>query len=740
MKARSSFMGGVRRVLQLAVVGWALLSASAFAQDNAIQSVNASLQGSKVLVRVQMKKPLTAVPPGFSITNPARVALDFPGATNEVGKNAIDVDQGDLRSINLVQAGDRSRLVLNLRRPVTYNATLDGNAVVVVLEGPSAATAASSAGSVRFAEGSPSKHSLRTVDFRRGREGEGRVVVDLSDNQVGVDIRQQGQTVVVDFMKTALPADLRRRLDVADFSTPVQTITTFQQGDNVRMVIEPKGLWEHNAYQSDTQFVVEVKPVQEDPNKLFQGTRIGYKGEKLSLNFQNVDVRSLLQVIADFTNLNIITSDSVGGNITLRLKDVPWDQALDIILQAKGLDMRKNGNVILVAPRDELATKEKLELEAKAQISDLEPLRTESFQVNYQKAENIAKLLGEQNQRILSKRGSAVTDVRTNQVFVNDTPSRLEEVRRLIAKIDVPTRQVLIEARIVEADDKFSRNLGAKLSYNDRSSTITRDITVVDPVTGNTSTVTVPVYGPGSKLGGSTYGTISGNLQGAQDLSSQNGSADGSSSVVGIGRASVNNTNFVNLPAAAINGANPGTIAISLFNSKLTRFINLELSALEADGRGKVISSPRVVTADQVKALIEQGEELPYEQSTSSGATSVAFRKASLKLEVVPQITPEGAIILDVDVSKDTVGRLTTAGFAIDTKHVKTQVLVENGGTVVIGGIFQHTERDQITKVPLFGDIPVVGHLFKNTARQNDKTELLVFITPKVVSDRLTVR
>lgn len=741
MKARSNPMAALQRVLQLAIVGWALLSAAAFAQENAIQSVNATQQGSKVMVRVQLKKALAAVPPGFSITNPARIAIDFPGVANEVGKNTIDVDQGDLRSVNLVQAGDRSRLVLNLRRPVTYNTTLDGNAVVVMLEGPAAATAASSAGSTRFAEGSATRHGLRNIDFRRGREGEGRVVVELSDNQVGVDIRQQGQTVVVDFLKSNLPADLRRRLDVADFATPVQTITTFQQGDNVRMVIEPKGLWEHNAYQSDSQFVVEVKPVREDPNKLFQGTRIGYKGEKLSLNFQNVDVRSLLQVIADFTNLNIITSDSVGGNITLRLKDVPWDQALDIILQAKGLDMRKNGNVILVAPRDELATKEKLELEAKAQISDLEPLRTESFQVNYQKAENIAKLLADQTQRILSKRGSAVTDARTNQIFVNDTPSRLEEVRRLIAKIDVPTRQVLIEARIVEADDKFSRNLGAKLGYNDRSSTITRDITVIDPVTGATSTLTVPVYGAGSKLAGSTYGTISGNLQGVQDLSSQNGSGDaGSTSVVGIGKASVGNTNFVNLPAASINGQSPGTIAISLFNSKLTRFINLELSALEADGKGKIISSPRVVTADQVKALIEQGEELPYQQATSSGATSVSFRKANLKLEVVPQITPEGAIILDVDVNKDSVGRLTTAGFAIDTKHVKTQVLVENGGTVVIGGIFQQTERDDVVKIPLFGDIPVVGHLFKNTTRQNDKTELLVFITPKVITDRLTVR
>jgi type IV pilus assembly protein PilQ len=430
-------------------------------------------------------------------------------------------------------------------------------------------------------------------------------------------------------------------------------------------------------------------------------------------------VRAVLQVIADFTGLNIITSDTVSGNLTLRLKDVPWDQALDIVMQAKGLDMRKNGTVLWIAPKDELLTKEKLELEQRAQIAELEPLKTETFQLNYQKAEAFKQVFGidsaggsgDSKNRILSKRGSAVIDPRTNQLFVTDIASKLEEVRKLVQKTDIASKQVLIEARIVEADDKFSRNLGAKLGFSDLRNIRGGDV--------------------GYGVGGSGRAALTGTYQGVGEQTGQ---------AVITDQSYVPNTQFVNLPAAGINGVNPGSLAISLFSASANRFLNLELSALEADGKGKIISSPRVVTADQLKALIEQGTELPYQVATSSGATSIAFRKANLKLEVTPQITPDGNIILDVDVNKDSVGVETRAGFAIDTKHVKTQVLVENGGTVVLGGIFQQVERTSDSKVPLFGDIPVVGYLFKSTARTNDKTELLIFITPKIVAERISAR
>jgi type IV pilus assembly protein PilQ len=678
----------------------------AFAQANSIESVSSVQQGSTTYLRIGMKNAPTAPPAGFSIANPPRIAFDFTNTDNRVGRNAIELPQGDVRSVSIVQAGERARLVLNLKRALSYNTTIDGNTLIVALD-PVAATGAAATSAYTFAKADgKGSHSLRDIDFRRGKDGEGRVVVDLSDPGVGVDIRQQGRTIVVDFLNASLPENLRRRLDVGDFGTPIRAVRAFQQGDNARMVIEPHGEWEHNAYQSDTQFVVEVKALREDPSRLVRGGGPGYSGERLSLNFQNIDIRALLQVIADFTNLNIVTSDSVAGNLTLRLKDVPWDQALDIILESKGLDKRKNGNVIVVAPRDEIAAKEKLELESRAQISEIEPVRTETFQLNYQKADALQKLLSDDKQRVLSKRGSVVIDERTNKVFVQDTGTRLEEVRKIIAQIDVPVRQVLIEARIVEADDRFSRNLGVRLGFNRINASA------------------------GSALG---RATVAGNLQGVHDLTPLPGS-------LGSGGTALANTNFVNLPAANISGVNPSTFAISLFDSSLTRFLNLELSALEADQRGKVVSSPRVLTADQGKAVIEQGTELPYQQATSSGATSISFRKANLKLEVTPQITPEGNVILAVEVNRDAVGQLTPAGFAIDTRRVQTQVLVENGGTVVIGGIYEQFERSNVNKVPLLGDLPVIGHAFKNTQRTNDRTELLVFLTPRVVTDTAMAR
>jgi len=691
---------------------WLLATGLAFAQANSIEAFDVAQQGGNVVVRITTKEPLKSVPPSFTVANPARIVFDFANTSNALGRNAQEVGQGELRSMNLVQGSDRTRLVLNLRRTVAHEITLDGKNIVVTLSSAATAPTGAAAGQVaHFAEGkADGKHAVRDVDFRRGNAGEGRILVDLTDTSTGIDIRQQGQNIVIEFLKTSLPENLRRRLDVVDFATPVQTVSAFQQGENVRMVIEAKGQWEHNAYQSDTQFVVEVKPAVQDPAKLAQRGR--YSGEKLSLNFQSVEVRAVLNVIADFTDLNIITSDTVAGSITLRLKDVPWDQALDIILQTRGLDMRKSGNVIWIAPRDELATREKLALESQSQISELEQTRTEAFQMNYQKATDVQKLLSDASQRMLSKRGSAVVDARTNTLFVQDTPSRLEEVRKLVARIDVAVRQVMIEARIVEADDLFNRNLGAKLGYNE-----------VGLATGHR----VPIPGEGRlRFGmGSTLGNVDANSVGG---------------VQTIAGATTDGGLSVNMPAAGLNSFNAGTFSFILFNSALTRFLNLEISALEADGKGKTISSPRVLTADGVEAIIEQGTEIPYQQATSSGATSVSFRKANLSLKVKPQITPDGHIIMTLDVNKDEPGATTPAGIAISTKHVKTEVLVENGGTVVIGGIYDQRDRNDTTRVPFFGDLPYIGFLFKNNVSTSRKTELLVFITPRIVNERLTVR
>ena len=727
-----------------ALVGFGTVAASpAWAISNSIESIIGSQQGEATQVRIRMGMPLTEVPPSFSLANPHRLALDFKDTDNRIGRSLVEIAGGDVKSVNVVQSGERSRVVLNMSRPMRFQTEIDGNDLILSLNrqdtvvgapvksGPLPMVAQNARGSA---------HALKDIDFRRGKDGEGRVVIDLSDDGAGVDVRQQGKNLIVEFQGTSLPANLRRQLDVADFGTPIKTVRTQYQSGNTRLIIEPQGLWEHSAYQSDSQFVVEVKPVKEDPNRLTQGSRPGYRGERLSLNFQNVDVRALLQVIADFTNLNIVTSDTVQGKLTLRLKDVPWDQALDIIMQSRGLDMRKNGNVVMIAPREELATKEKLALESKQQISEIEPLRTETFTLNYQTAEKIRDMLTDEKQSVLSKRGSALADIRSNKLFVMDTPSRLDEVRQMIAQIDIPVRQVLIEARIVEADDRFSRNLGTKLGYYDRRSTMYRTVSRPNPVTGEAEAYNVPVYGPGSKLGRVGYGTISGNLSGSADLSAQLGGEE-SGAAVGLGKATdLANTNFFSFPAGGINGTNPASLAISLFGSSLSRFINLELSALEADQRGKVVSSPRVLTSSQRPAVIEQGTELPYQSATSSGATSVSFRKANLRLEVTPQITPEGNVILDVDVSRDAVGQLTNAGYAIDTRHVKTQVLVEDGGTVVIGGIYEQYERNRTDKVPLLGDIPILGYLFRSTSRSNDRTELLVFLTPRIVTDKLAQR
>ncbi|HMV92828.1 MAG TPA: type IV pilus secretin PilQ [Thauera aminoaromatica] len=672
--------------------------------DNRIEALEVAEQGGAIYVRLTLREPLASPPPSFSVANPARIAFDFPGTANALGRNVQTIDQGDLRSANIVQAGDRTRLVLNLTRMSPYEARVQGRDLIIALspaaaravQGTVVSEAAANFAAPRSNAAAAGGLAVRDINFRRGTGGEGRVVVDLSSPEAGIDIRQQGGNLVVDFLRAALPDHLRRRSDVTDFATPVTSMTAQQVGDRVRLTVTPNGLWEHNAYQSDNRFVLEVRRVAEDPTKL-GGGRSDYKGDKLSLNFQNVDVRSVLQVIADFTDFNIITSDSVQGNLTLRLKDVPWDQALDIILQAKGLDMRKNGNVIWIAPGDELAAREKLQLEAKAQIVDLEPLQTESFQINYHKAKEIFDFLKSKDQTMLSKRGSVVVDERSNKVFVTDVATRLQALRRLVQEIDVAPRQVLIEARIVEANKTFARDLGVRLGFGSKG------VASLD----------------GARLG------------------------FGSSSLTGGG--SNNPNTFTPTVAQSGTGFMPvgyGSLGLSLFNSRATRFLNLELQALETDGRGRVVSSPRVLTANQVEASIEQGTEIPYQEASSSGATSVSFKKAVLSLKVKPQITPDGRLQLSIEVNKDRpLYEQTLLGVPpIETKNVKSEVLIENGGTVVIGGIYEEEESTGEDKVPVLGDVPVLGHLFKSQSKVSNRKELLVFITPRIVSDALTLR
>ncbi len=699
----SRYINVVHNLIRLAVAVVAVGALTAHAQSaanapksdlqNSIQSLSvSSAPGGKLVLQVGLKNAPAGLPLNFTITTPSRIAFDFTNTTNALGKSVQEFGVGDLRSANIVQAGNRTRLVVNLNQMLVYDTQIEGNNLLITLHGKSAGVAPATTQSMaRFAEAKPGaqKHSLRDIDFRRGKNGEGRVQVDLSDGGMGIDVRQQGKSLIVDFLRTSLPRNLQRKLDVTDFGTPIEGIDTFVQGDNVRMVIEPKGFWEHVAYQTDTRFIIEVKQVADDPDKLVKGKQIGYVGEKLTLNFQNISTREALNVIADFTNLNIVISDSVIGNMTLRLKDVPWDQALDIILQSRGLDMRKNGNVIQVDTLEELAKKEKFNLEATQKISELEVLRTESFQLSYSKGADMVVLLsgiesGKESgkkQRILSERGSAVVDQRTNTVFVQDTPSRLEEARKMIKQVDVAVRQVMIEARFVEAGDTFSRTLGGRLGFK-----------------GPVAAGLVPP--------GFTTGT--------------------------------GGSNNVSLPGGS-SGA--GGLNI-LFSAGVSKVLGLELTAAELDGKTKSIASPRVVTANGGTATISQGVKIPYiKPATSTEPASMQFVQADLKLTVTPQITPDDNISMLLDITNDTP-QPAPSGTAppIDTNTIKTQVLVENGGTVVIGGIYTQSETNSTSKVPLLGDIPILGWLFKSNDKKDKKKELLIFITPKILSDQLNLR
>ncbi len=730
---RSMGSTGMWRASVLALL--LIMASELVCAQNALVGMRAYVQDGVEFLRLDFSQKVEQAPRGFTLQSPPRITLDLPGVENQSSNKQWTFSTGKLESAQVFVAGERARIVMNLKQNAGYASSVEGNSVLIRLQAETPAPAAVAAAVPQapvVAEGS-SRPALQDIDFKRSPLGAGIILVKLPTDQTVADIRRQGKGLTIEIDKVRLPASLRRRMDVGDFATPVQTITSTQAGDRVRVTIEPNGNWDFNSFQIGSALTVEIKQIDEKAVEAAKASGSGgYTGQKLSLNFQSIDMRSVLQVIADFTKFNIVTSDTVTGTVTLRLEDVPWDQALDIILQSKGLAMRKKGNVMWVAPKEEIATREKLDYESQAVAQNMEPLLTKSFQINYAKAAEVAGKLKEDSasmanaastagsaagngsgsapaaaaasaaasvssgNRIMSTRGTVFAEPRTNQVFVTDTAASMDRVQQFISKIDIPLRQVLIEARLVVASEDFGKSLGVKLGGIDA--------------------------GGGSGLGGNTRSTFGTNL-------------NNSIAASGLTTGTISATDtFLNLPASSSASAVP-SIAFTLFSSASSQLIGLELQAIENNSTGKVVSSPRVLTMDQQPAIVSQGTQIPY-TTTSTNGTSTTFQQANLKLEVTPQITPDGTLILTLDVTKDSLGILTTSGYAINTKHVKTQALVENGGTVVIGGIYELEENNSENKVPFFGDLPLIGNLFKNNSKSISKKELLVFVTPKIVVDK----
>ncbi len=661
------------------------------ADSNTIQSVEfSSLPGNKAVITLTMSKP-ASTPLSFTIDNPARIALDFPNTSNGLSQRRQSIGIGMAESLAVVEAKGRTRVVVNLLDMVPYEAHTEGNKVILTVQNAGSnlteaqATAAAALGTTGG--------SINNIDFRRGEGGEGRVIVTLSDPSTPVDMVQQDGKVIVDFYRTQLPDEMARRLDVLDFATPVKTIDTYAKGQNVHMVISPMGKYEYIAYQSGDQFTIEIRGLTAEEAEEIKKDEFGYLGERLSLNFQDIEVRSVLQLIADFTGINIVVSDTVSGSLTLRLKNVPWDQALDIILKTKGLAMRQTGNVMLIAPSEEIAAREKLELESQKQIEELEPLYSEFIQINYAKASDIASLLKSEDTTLLSGRGKATIDERTNTLLVQDVATKLAEVRSLVARLDIPIRQVLIESRIVIANNNFSKDLGVTFGVSKRTRFDgDHQLVVGGKVAGDL--IATPLTGFESPAG-----------SGAEGL-------------------------MVDLPVIG------ATSSFGLAIGKLgSHFLQMELSAMEAEGHGEVISSPRVLTSNQKAAFIKSGVEIPYQEASSSGATSVSFKEAVLSLQVTPQITPDDRIIMDLQVNKDSVGQVFLGIPSIDTNEISTQVLVDNGETLVLGGIYEQERQEQVDRVPFFGELPLVDWMFSKKLHVDDKAELLIFVTPKIVRE-----
>ncbi len=678
----------------VSVIAFGLLSGLANAVT--LEDVSfSSLPGERLEVKLQFD----GVPPepsGYTIERPARIAVDLRDTTSGLDSRSVPLGSGNAQSMTVVETKDRTRLIFNLVELVPYDTVRSGNSLVMTIGGQSEGVVASSSTSAPQRSGTTSaarSDALAGVDFRRGKDGEGRVLVDLGSSSTPVDLTERAGKIRLTMDGIAVPADLRRRLDVTDFATPVTRIDTFVEGGNAVVEISPQGNYDYIAYQSGSQFTVSVEELSQEEAESRREEKFPYTGDKLSLNFQDIEVRSVLQLIADFTGLNLVASDTVGGSITLRLQNVPWDQALDLILKTKGLDKRQIGNVLLVAPADEIAAREKLELETSKQIAELAPVRLDIVQVNYAKAADIVALIKE-DEELISDRGFVSSDVRTNTISVRETAEKLEEIRRLVSTWDVPVRQVSIEARIVRAQTNVAENLGVR-------------------------------------WGGAAY-----------DVSGDNVfTVGGSQSAVEEARQAAGGTNntitFPGALAVDLGVSGEGTSSFAIGWGSDNFLVDLELSALESDGQAEVVSQPRVVTADRQTASIKSGEEIPYQEATSSGATNIEFKEAVLSLEVTPQITPDDKIIMDLVVNQDSRGEVTAGIPSINTNSVTTQVLVGNGETVVLGGIFQSEVATQTTKTPFLGDIPYLGRIFKRTEHLDERSELLIFITPKIIKNDL---
>jgi type IV pilus assembly protein PilQ len=678
------------------------------------------LPGQQIELRLRLSGPAPE-PTAFTIDNPARISLDLPNTALALESRRQDANVGPLTTVLAAEANGRTRVVMNLSSMVPYQTRVEGNDVVVVIgQGPGGAEAVAAqqsqgAGAARRAPlAAPSDRSIRNIDFRRGSDGAGQIVVDLNDPRTTVDVRQEGGRIIVDFQDTALPQELLRRLDVTDFATPVFTVDALRADDGARLVVTAAAQYDQVAYQTDNQFTLELKP---PPPQAAASTTGGfdedreYSGERLTLNFQDLETRAVLQLIADFSGLNIVVSDTVQGSVTLRLQNVPWDQALDIVMTTKGLDMRRNGNVIIVAPAEEIAAREQAELEALQAMQTLEPLRSEFIQVNYAKAAELADLIqGEGENSLLSERGTVAIDERTNTLLVNDTATSLANIRRLVTTLDVQVRQVLIESRVVIVNDDYSRELGVRFgatAANDNSG---------NGLIGMTGTG----LGAASMVGTPSIGVPAGSALPVP---------------VPVAPARYN----VNLPVASP----AGSIALAILGNDY--LVDLELSALQAEGDGRVVSTPRIVATNQREARILQGTEIPYQESSSSGAATTSFKEAVLSLTVIPQITPDDRIIMDLTVTKDSVGELVPSGGlggfipSIDTRELQTQVVVSDGETVVLGGVYETELRNVVTKVPGLGNIPGLGYLFRSSSQENNNAELLIFVTPKILRDGVRI-
>lgn len=700
----------MRQLCLAAVLFIVMAFTPAVAADNVLNALNFSaLPGDDVMITLRAETGFTE-PKVFTTDNPARIALDFYGLSNGLASKTQSIGIGMARSVTAIEAGDRTRVVVNLVESTGHEININGNELTLTIKGGAniAATAAQSAmttATMSTASASSSSDDLRNVDFRRGDAGEGQVILELGNPAVSVDMREEAGRVVLDILDTALPARLMRKFDVADFATPVKQFEVTSQGNNVHIEITAAGDYEHLAYQANDRFTIEFRALTKEEKEEIQRRKETFTGERLSLNFQDIEVRAVLQLLADFTGLNLVTSDTVTGNITLRLKNVPWDQALSIILKTRGLSMRQNGNVMLIAPTEEIAAREKLELESQRQIEELAPLFSEYIQLNYAKATDIQKLLkSEGNQLLTPERGNVSFDERTNTLLVRDTAAKLEDIRRLINRLDIPVRQVLIESRVVIANDDFAKDVGVKFGM---STQLSQDDNFL-------------------RIRGAEAGTVA----------TATGNEGSLESPAGSGNESL----LVNLPQT-LSSTRGGSI--NFLAGKIGSYLlQLELSAMQQEGKGEIVSSPRVITSDQKTAVIKQGVEVPYQEASSSGSTTVSFKEAVLKLEVTPHITPDDRIIMDLNITKDNpdFSRSVLGVPPVDTREIETSVIVENGETVVLGGVFERTETRSKERVPFFGDLPYVGFMFKQELRKDENKELLIFVTPKVLKDTLSAR